>query len=225
MGRAGALGLPVTGRRLLGLAARFRGTSPGLLAQARVLEVAEALADACRAERVPALVGSLDDERAGALLALDCVTSLGGMPVEVDAWGVDAAGSCSQKCLGAPPGLGPVTFSPRAMERVRSRTTKPSTWYLDLQLVFQYWGESGGPKERAFHHTAPVSSIYGFHEALRIILDEGPEARWKRHLEAPEHFVAEIVPGKVLYEMGGVDEALVRDGPVEWTCPACSAAP
>jgi alanine-glyoxylate transaminase / serine-glyoxylate transaminase / serine-pyruvate transaminase len=126
----------------------------------------------------------------GALLALDCVTSLGGMPVEVDAWGVDAAGSCSQKCLGAPPGLGPVTFSPRAMERVRARKAKPSTWYLDLQLLFQYWGESGGPKERAFHHTAPVSSIYGFHEALGIVLEEGLEARWARHMAAHRHFVA-----------------------------------
>ena len=128
--------------------------------------------------------------RYGALIAVDCVTSLGGMPVEIDAWGVDAAGSCSQKCLGAPPGLGPVTFSAGAMERVRSRARKPSTWYLDLSLLFQYWGEGEAKRERAFHHTAPISSIYGFHEALRLILEEGLEARWERHLEAHRHFVA-----------------------------------
>jgi alanine-glyoxylate transaminase/serine-glyoxylate transaminase/serine-pyruvate transaminase len=126
----------------------------------------------------------------GALMALDCVTSLGGMPVEIDAWDVDAAGSCSQKCLGAPPGLGPVTFSARAMERVRARNAKPASWYFDLQLLFQYWGECGGARERTFHHTAPVSSIYGIHEALRIALDEGLEPRWRRHLEAHQHFVA-----------------------------------
>ena len=120
----------------------------------------------------------------GALVAIDCVTSLGGMPVEIDAWGIDAAGSCSQKCIGAPPGLGPVTFGPRAMEVIGSRTSKPFTWYLDLNLLFQYWGDSGAPKQRAFHHTAPVSSIYALHEALRLILEEGLEARWERHRRA-----------------------------------------
>jgi alanine-glyoxylate transaminase/serine-glyoxylate transaminase/serine-pyruvate transaminase len=123
-----------------------------------------------------------------ALLAVDCVTSLGGMPVEIDAWGIDAAGSCSQKCLGAPPGLGPVTFGPRAIEATKKRRAKPSTWYFDLNLLFQYWGEAGGPKDRAFHHTAPVSSIYGFHAALGIVLEEGLERRWARHREAHERF-------------------------------------
>jgi len=127
--------------------------------------------------------------RHGALVAVDCVTSLGGMPVEIDAWGVDAAGSCSQKCLGAPPGLGPVTFGPRAMEAVKRRAQKPSTWYMDLGLLFQYWGEQGGEKQRAFHHTAPVSSIYAFHEALRLVLEEGLEQRWSRHREAHAAFV------------------------------------
>jgi len=127
--------------------------------------------------------------RFGALVAVDCVTSLGGMPVEIDAWGIDAAGSCSQKCLGAPPGLGPVTLSRSAMDRVRSRARKPSTWYLDLSLLFEYWGEGGGTRERAFHHTAPVSSIYGFREALRLILEEGLERRWERHQQAHQHFV------------------------------------
>jgi alanine-glyoxylate transaminase / serine-glyoxylate transaminase / serine-pyruvate transaminase len=126
--------------------------------------------------------------RHGALIAIDCVTSLGGIPVEIDAWDVDAAGSCSQKCLGAPPGLGPVTFGPRALEAVRRRRRKPSTWYFDLALLFQYWGEAGGPKERAFHHTAPVASIYGFREALRLVLEEGLEARWARHRAAHQRF-------------------------------------
>lgn len=126
--------------------------------------------------------------RYGALIALDCVTSLGGVPVEIDAWGVDAAGSCSQKCIGAPPGLGPVTFGPRAMDAVRGRRARPTTWYLDLALLFQYWGEDGGAKERAFHHTAPVASIYGFREALRLVLEEGLEARWARHRAAHDRF-------------------------------------
>ncbi|HET7791178.1 MAG TPA: alanine--glyoxylate aminotransferase family protein [Gemmatimonadales bacterium] len=128
--------------------------------------------------------------RHGALVAVDCVTSLGGIDVNVDGWGVDAAGSCSQKCLGAPPGLGPVTFSPRAMDAVAQRKAKPTTWYLDLALLFQYWGEAGGAKERAFHHTAPISAIYGFREALRLVLEEGLEARWARHRAAHQRFAA-----------------------------------
>ncbi len=128
---------------------------------------------------------------AGALMVIDCVTSLGGIAVEIDVWGIDAAGSCSQKCIGAPPGLGPVTFGPRAMEKVRSRAAAPPTWYLDLNLLFQYWGE-GESKARAFHHTAPVSSIYAFHEALRLIHEEGVEARWERHRRAHAQFVEGI---------------------------------
>lgn len=122
----------------------------------------------------------------GALVAIDCVTSLGGMPLDIDALGIDAAGSCSQKCLGAPPGLGPITVSQRAMSAVRARTQKPATWYLDLALLFQYWGEESGTKKRAFHHTAPIASIFGMHEALRLVLEEGLEARWARHRTAHE---------------------------------------
>jgi alanine-glyoxylate transaminase/serine-glyoxylate transaminase/serine-pyruvate transaminase len=128
-------------------------------------------------------------KRCDALVAVDCVTSLGGMPVEIDAMGVDAAGSCSQKCIGAPPGLAPITIGPRAMAAVRARRTKPSTWYLDLSLLFQYWGEESASRTRAFHHTAPIASIYGIHEALRLILDEGLDARWARHREAHEALV------------------------------------
>jgi alanine-glyoxylate transaminase/serine-glyoxylate transaminase/serine-pyruvate transaminase len=124
-----------------------------------------------------------------ALVAIDCVTSLGGVPLDIDALGVDAAGSCSQKCIGAPPGLGPITIGPRAMAAVRARKHKPSTWYFDLALLFQYWGEDGAHRTRAFHHTAPVASIYGFHEALRLILEEGLETRWDRHRQAHDALV------------------------------------
>lgn len=126
---------------------------------------------------------------ADSLFVVDCVTSLGGMAVDVDRRLIDAAGSCSQKCLGAPPGLGPVTFGPRAMAAVKARHTRAATWYLDLQLLFQYWGEVDGPRDRAFHHTAPVANIYGFREALRVALDEGLDARYARHRAAHERLV------------------------------------
>ena len=126
----------------------------------------------------------------GALFVVDCVTSLGGMPVDVDEIGIDAAGSCSQKCLGAPPGLGPVTFGPRAVKAANHRKRPPPTWYFDLNLLFQYWGESGNSKDRVFHHTAPVASIYAFHRALQIILEEGLDNRYCRHRDAHDYFVA-----------------------------------
>ncbi|MBV9865667.1 MAG: alanine--glyoxylate aminotransferase family protein [Abitibacteriaceae bacterium] len=112
----------------------------------------------------------------GALFLLDCVTSLGGVPVEIDAWGVDAAYSGTQKCLSCPPGLSPVTFSPRAVERLTQRQQKVQSWYLDLTMLRQYWGE-----ERAYHHTAPINMLYGLQEALSIVLEEGLEARYQRH--------------------------------------------
>lgn len=111
-----------------------------------------------------------------ALLAIDCVTSLGGSPVELDRHGVDAAYSGTQKCLSCPPGLSPVSFSARAAERIRSRTTPVQSWYLDLNLIARYWGG-----ERAYHHTAPVHMIYALHEALRLVLAEGLDARYARH--------------------------------------------
>jgi alanine-glyoxylate transaminase/serine-glyoxylate transaminase/serine-pyruvate transaminase len=125
----------------------------------------------------------------GALVAMDCVTSLGGVPIDIDQLGVDAAGSCTQKCLGAPPGLGPITVSARAFDAVKARKHKPTTWYLDLSLLFQYWSEDASSRKRAFHHTAPISNIYGFHEALRLILEEGLEARWTRHAKSGEALV------------------------------------
>ncbi|GAB6053308.1 alanine--glyoxylate aminotransferase family protein [Magnetospira thiophila] len=115
----------------------------------------------------------------GALTIVDTVTSLGGIPVEVDAWGADAVYSGTQKCLSCPPGLSPVTFSPRAAEAVKARKTPVLSWFLDLGLVMGYWEGSGG--KRAYHHTAPVNALYGLHEGLRMILEEGLEASWARH--------------------------------------------
>ncbi|MBI2877377.1 MAG: alanine--glyoxylate aminotransferase family protein [Candidatus Tectomicrobia bacterium] len=112
----------------------------------------------------------------GALLLVDTVTSLGGSPVTVDRWGVDAAYSGTQKCLSAPPGLAPVTLGPRAMEAVRGRKKKVQSWYLDLSMVERYWGE-----ERVYHHTAPISMIYALREALRLIQEEGLDERFARH--------------------------------------------
>jgi alanine-glyoxylate transaminase/serine-glyoxylate transaminase/serine-pyruvate transaminase len=161
----------------------------------------------------------------GALVAMDCVTSLGGIPIDIDALGVDAAGSCSQKCIGAPPGLAPITVGPRAMEKVRARKAKPLTWYFDYALLFQYWGEERASRTRAFHHTAPIASIYGFHEALRLILEEGLDARCARHQAAHEVLVRgldrlglSLFPPEanrcptinVIAAPPGVDEAKVR---------------
>jgi alanine-glyoxylate transaminase/serine-glyoxylate transaminase/serine-pyruvate transaminase len=112
----------------------------------------------------------------GALVVMDCVTSLGGVPVEIDAWDVDVAYSCSQKCLSCPPGLAPLTVSPRAREVLRARKTPVANWYLDLTMVEKYWGN-----ERTYHHTAPITMNYALREGLRIVAEEGLEARWARH--------------------------------------------
>ena len=113
---------------------------------------------------------------AGALFLLDTVTSLAGCPVRLDDWQVDAVYSGTQKCLSCPPGLSPVSLSPRAMEIATTRKTKVQSWYLDVNLLASYWGE-----QRAYHHTAPISMNYGLHEALRLVLIEGLENRWRRH--------------------------------------------
>ena len=112
----------------------------------------------------------------GALFLVDCVTSLGGVPVDVDATGIDAAYSGTQKCLSCPPGLSPVTFGPRAVEVLTRRKTRVQSWYLDLSLLAKYWGE-----ERVYHHTAPISMNYALREALRLVDEEGLPARYKRH--------------------------------------------
>jgi alanine-glyoxylate transaminase/serine-glyoxylate transaminase/serine-pyruvate transaminase len=112
----------------------------------------------------------------GGLFILDCVTSLAGLPVTIDAWGVDAVYSGTQKCLSCPPGLSPVSLSPRAVERLDARKQKVQSWYLDLSMVRNYWGQ-----ERAYHHTAPINMLYALHEALGIVLEEGLEPRFARH--------------------------------------------
>lgn len=113
---------------------------------------------------------------AGSLLLVDAVTSLGGMPVEVDAWNIDAIYSGSQKCLSCPPGLAPVSFSSRAMETIRTRKTKVQSWYLDVSLLANYWGES-----RVYHHTGPINMSYALYEALLVVTEEGLEASFARH--------------------------------------------
>lgn len=126
------------------------------------------------------------------LLMVDAVTSLGGMELDVDGWNIDAAGSCSQKCIGAPPGLGPITIGPRAVAALHQRTVPVASWYFDLQRLFQYWGEERSTRARVFHHTAPIANIYGFREALRLIHTEGMDARFARHQQAHDLFVAEL---------------------------------
>ncbi len=113
----------------------------------------------------------------GALFLADCVTSLGGAPVDIDARGIDVAYSGTQKCLSCPPGLAPVTFGSRAREVLRARKTRVQSWYLDVTLLEKYWGE-----ERVYHHTAPISMNYALREALRLVAEEGLEARYARHL-------------------------------------------
>jgi alanine-glyoxylate transaminase/serine-glyoxylate transaminase/serine-pyruvate transaminase len=112
----------------------------------------------------------------GALLVLDTVTSLGGVPVEIDAWDVDVAYSGTQKCLSCPPGLSPITVGARAREALRARGARVPNWYLDLTNVEKYWGQ-----ERTYHHTAPISMNYALREALRLVAEEGLPARFARH--------------------------------------------
>lgn len=112
-----------------------------------------------------------------ALLVSDCVTSLGCTPVKLDEWEVDAAFSCSQKGLSCPPGMSPISFSPRAVDKLKNRKTKVQSWYLDLTSIQSYWGG-----DRAYHHTAPITMVYALREGLRLVLEEGLEARWARHI-------------------------------------------
>ena len=114
------------------------------------------------------------------LTIVDAVTSLGGTPLLVDEWGIDAIYSGTQKCLSAPPGLSPISFNDRAADVVKNRKSKVQSWFLDLNLVMGYWG--GGSK-RAYHHTAPINNLYGLHEALVMLQEEGIENSWQRHAQ------------------------------------------
>ena len=155
-----------------------------------------------------------------ALLIVDAVTSLAGHPVGVDRSGIDICYSGTQKCIGAPPGLSPITFNQRALDRIRSRRSKVQSWYLDITLVENYWGE-----DRTYHHTAPISMNYALREALRLIHEEGLEARWRRHELNHRALVAgveamglrmAVAPAQRLWSLNavsvpdGVDDARVR---------------
>ena len=150
------------------------------------------LAAVVHAETSTGVLQPLDDiaklvHETGALLLVDAVTSLGGAPVRVDELGIDACYSGTQKCLGCPPGLSPVTFNDRAVEVVRKRKTKVQSWYLDLSMIEKYWGS-----ERIYHHTAPISMNYALHEALRIVLEEGLDKAWRRHQQTHDLFIREM---------------------------------
>ncbi len=120
----------------------------------------------------------------GALVIMDCVTSLGGMPVDVDAAGIDIAYSGTQKALGCPPGLAPITVSPHAVEWLRQRKTTPASWYLDLKLLLDYYESA-----HRYHHTAPISMFYALRESLELVKEEGLEARFQRHQTNHQAFV------------------------------------
>jgi alanine-glyoxylate transaminase/serine-glyoxylate transaminase/serine-pyruvate transaminase len=166
------------------------------------------------------IAGAVQD--AGAMLILDTVTALGGIPVEIDSWQVDAVYSGTQKCLGCPPGLAPVSFSKRAVEKILARKEKPRSWYLDVSLIANYWGG-----DRVYHHTAPINMTYALHEALRILLEEGLDASFARHRKnhlALKAGLAAIGVGYAAAEghqlpqlnavkiPDGVDDAAVRKG-------------
>jgi alanine-glyoxylate transaminase/serine-glyoxylate transaminase/serine-pyruvate transaminase len=156
------------------------------------------------------------------LVIVDAVTSLGGIPVLVDEWGIDAVYSGSQKCLSCAPGLSPVSFGEMAVEKITSRDTPIQSWFMDTNLVMEYWGTAG---QRSYHHTAPINALYGLHEALVILSEEKLENAWRRHernhlalragLEAlglelvvPEH---ERLPQLNAVSIpDGVDDAVVR---------------
>ena len=157
---------------------------------------------------------------AGVLLMVDAVTSIGGQELKVDQWGIDAIYSGTQKCLSCPPGLSPVSFSARAIEKMESRTTKVKSWYLDASMLKNYYLGEGG---RAYHHTAPINMIYALREALAIVMEEGLEARVQRHKEMHELLREGLealglcyIPAKSLCTLNcvsvpdGIDEAAVR---------------
>jgi alanine-glyoxylate transaminase / serine-glyoxylate transaminase / serine-pyruvate transaminase len=176
-----------------------------------VCQPLDGLADACR-------------ER-DALLMVDCVTSLSGQRLLLDEQGVDAAFSGTQKCLNCPPGLAPFTAGERALAKLRARSTPVRSWYFDLSLVLAYWETPDQGAARVYHHTAPINMVYALREALRMVTDEGLEARWARHAEAHERLrralevlgCARLAPdGEQLHPLlavtppDGIDEAAVR---------------
>lgn len=162
---------------------------------------------------------------AGAMLIVDSVTSLGGMPVKVDEWGIDAIYSGSQKCLSCPPGLAPVSFSKQAVDVILNRKTKVQSWYLDVSMLANYWGS-----DRVYHHTAPINMSYGLYEALTLILEEGLENCFARHIRNHQALKAGLAAIGINYTADeghqlpmlnavhipeGVDDGAVRSGLLE----------
>jgi alanine-glyoxylate transaminase / serine-glyoxylate transaminase / serine-pyruvate transaminase len=140
-------------------------------------------------EEVGALLRDTDT-----LFLVDTVTGLGGVPLEVDDWGIDIVYSGTQKCLSVPPGLAPISFSPKAEAVLDRREAPVRSWYLDVSAVRRYWGVgSAGGGERSYHHTAPISALLGLHEGLRLVLEEGLETRWARHAEVGELFQSHLL--------------------------------
>ncbi len=121
------------------------------------------------------------------IVIADTVTSLGGIPVKVDDWNLDAVYSGSQKCLSSPPGLSPVTFNERALHAIKNRKTKIQSWFMDINLITSYWGSGS---RRSYHHTAPINALYGLHEALLLLKEEGLENSWNRHNLNSEIFIS-----------------------------------
>jgi alanine-glyoxylate transaminase/serine-glyoxylate transaminase/serine-pyruvate transaminase len=128
------------------------------------------------------------------MLILDTVTALGGIPVAIDNWQVDAVYSATQKCLSCPPGLAPVSFSDRAVEKILKRREKVRSWYLDVSLLANYWGS-----DRVYHHTAPINMTYALHEALRLVLEEGLDACHARHRKNHEALKAGLAAIGISY--------------------------
>jgi alanine-glyoxylate transaminase/serine-glyoxylate transaminase/serine-pyruvate transaminase len=156
----------------------------------------------------------------GALLLVDAVTSVGGLPVDMDQTGIDALYSGTQKCLSCPPGLSPVSLSPRGRQALAQRSAPARSWYADLALISRYWGG-----ERLYHHTAPINMLFGLHEALRLVLQEGLSARFERHrrlsralwagliamgLQLPVPESERLAPLTLVQVPDGIDEARVR---------------
>jgi alanine-glyoxylate transaminase/serine-glyoxylate transaminase/serine-pyruvate transaminase len=131
---------------------------------------------------------------AGAMLILDTVTALGGIPVEIDKWQIDAVYSGTQKCLSCPPGLAPISLSDRAVEKILKRREKVRSWYLDISLLANYWGS-----DRVYHHTAPINMTYALHEALRLVLEEGLDACFARHRKNHEALKAGLAAIGISY--------------------------
>ncbi len=194
----------IFGERLADAAERYGAKVHRIEAEwGRIIEL-ERVEAALKAARKPKLIAVVHAEtstgvhqpvvelgeiahRYGALFVMDAVTSLGCVPVEIDNWGVDACYSCTQKGIGAPPGLSPVTFSERSLAAVRGRKTKCRSWYFDVAMIERYWGA-----DRLYHHTAPITMNYALYEALRIIDEEGLPARFARHRENSDALTAGV---------------------------------